>query len=98
MTTLFVHLLIGPIITLVGYIFTMYPPKKINYIYGYRTPMSMKNENTWKEGNAYSMEAMIKVGILTTLFQVLTQILFGFEISIMSSLLALLSVLTSDYS
>ena len=85
MTNIFVHLVIGPLMTLIGFIFKMYPPKKINYIYGYRTPMSMKNENTWKEANAHSADSMIKVGILTMLFQVISAILFGTESALMIS-------------
>ncbi len=30
-----------------GLLFTFKPPRKINYFYGYRTNMSMKNEETW---------------------------------------------------
>ncbi|MCR9286026.1 MAG: SdpI family protein [Bacteroidetes bacterium] len=85
MASIFVHLIIGPLIILVGYLLKKYPPKKINYIYGYRTPMSMKNENTWKEGNEYSMEMMVKMGVLTTIFQVLMHVFFGLETSIMLS-------------
>lgn len=85
MTSIFVHLLIGPIILLVGYLFKKYPPKKINYIYGYRTPMSMKNENTWKEGNEFSMKMMMNVGVLTTFFQIITHLLFGIGTAIMLS-------------
>lgn len=30
-----------------GWLFRAHPPRKINYIYGYRTKMAMKNEDTW---------------------------------------------------
>ncbi|MBN8047275.1 SdpI family protein [Paraclostridium bifermentans] len=45
------------IISLVGVLFLIsslllksFPPPR-NNVYGYRTLFSMKNENTWKEGN-----------------------------------------------
>jgi len=40
-----------------------FPPKKINYLYGYRTAASMKNQQTWDEANKYSANYMIKCGI-----------------------------------
>lgn len=85
MTNIFVNLVIGPLMILIGFIFKTFPPKKINYVYGYRTPMSMKNEHTWKAANEHSADSMIKVGILTTLFQVLAVVLFGTESALMIS-------------
>ncbi|MDY0780513.1 SdpI family protein [Tenacibaculum sp. IB213877] len=32
-------------------IFYFFPPKKINYLYGYRTSRTMKNEDIWKFAN-----------------------------------------------
>lgn len=37
-----------------------YPPKRINSIYGYRTSRSMKNPATWKVGNEYASELMVR--------------------------------------
>lgn len=31
-----------------GFLFKNHPPKEINGVYGYRTALSMKNEDTWK--------------------------------------------------
>ena len=46
--------LLIPIIMLVfGAIFSKKAPKSINHIYGYRTPRSMKNQNTWEFANMY---------------------------------------------
>ena len=39
-------------------------PKKINSWYGYRTDMSMKNQDTWDEGNRYSSNQYILAGII----------------------------------
>lgn len=78
------HLIVGPLIWLFGYIFKTHPPKKINPIYGYRTPMSMKNEHTWKVANEYSADLMMKVGIATTLFQVVVHLIWGLEAALMA--------------
>ncbi|OOQ60597.1 SdpI family protein [Mucilaginibacter pedocola] len=61
----FVNWIIGPqllaiIFLIAGYIQKLYPPKKINALYGYRTDSSMKNQQTWDEGNRYSTALMIK--------------------------------------
>lgn len=37
----------------VGALWKKHPPKKINWAYGYRTKMSMKNEETWKFAHSY---------------------------------------------
>ncbi|CAB1250649.1 SdpI family protein [Clostridium sp. WLY-B-L2] len=39
-------------------------PKKINSWYGYRTEISMKNQDMWNEGNRYSTNQYILAGII----------------------------------
>jgi uncharacterized membrane protein len=39
-------------------------PKKINSWYGYRTTLSMKNQETWDEGNKYSTNQYIIAGVI----------------------------------
>ena len=41
-------LLIPAVMVGFGAYFMRRAPKKINYVFGYRTAMSMKNEDTWK--------------------------------------------------
>ncbi|MBR4099569.1 MAG: SdpI family protein [Clostridia bacterium] len=41
-------LLIPVIMLIFGKLFSKTAPKKINYIFGYRTSRSMKNEQTWE--------------------------------------------------
>lgn len=36
-----------------GALMYKYPPKQVNNVLGYRTNMSMKNEETWKFANVY---------------------------------------------
>ena len=45
-----------------GLFFSVIGVKKINYVLGYRTPMSMKNLDTWKFGNIYAGKYMWRTG------------------------------------
>ena len=63
------HLLIGPLMLLISYIFTKYPPKKINDLYGYRTKRSMRNQDCWDFANRYSIRFMWKTSLLTCIVQ-----------------------------
>jgi uncharacterized membrane protein len=63
------HLLLGPqligvIMLICGFLLKQYPPKDINGLYGYRTPTSMQNQQTWDLANSYSAKMMIKVGLI----------------------------------
>jgi uncharacterized membrane protein len=39
-------------------------PRKINSWYGYRTPLSQKNQDTWDEGNKYYANQHIVAGVI----------------------------------
>jgi uncharacterized membrane protein len=56
--------LLGVIFLTAAYIQKWYPPKKINALYGYRTPASMKNQQTWDEANRYSTRLMIRYALI----------------------------------
>jgi len=47
-----------------GLYFSIAGPKKINFVFGYRTPMSMKNLDTWRFGNTYSGKLMWRTGLI----------------------------------
>jgi len=65
-------------VTMIGFglYFFIAGPKKINFIFGYRTPMSMTNLDTWRFGNIYAGRCMwitgaiLLVGSLITLLAV----------------------------
>ena len=69
------HIVIGPLLTIVGVIVKYNPPKKINSLYGYRTSRSMKSQEAWDAANAYSLNLMLWVGIATTISQVILYLL-----------------------
>lgn len=56
----------GLIFLIAGYILLKFPPKKINALYGYRTPNSMKNMERWTFAQTYSARLMIRLGLLYT--------------------------------
>ena len=55
--------LILPILMIViGKVFVKNPPKNINYIVGYRTSRSMKNQDTWNFAHLYCGKLWWKIG------------------------------------
>lgn len=79
------HLLLGPMMLVLAFWFKRFPPKKINYLYGYRTPKSMRSQEAWDFANRYSANAMVVVSGLTCLFQVIAVSLLEFKTSIIWS-------------
>lgn len=57
-------LLFPAIMILMGKVFMKSAPKKINYIYGYRTDMSMKNKDTWEFAHKYIGKLWFYLGLL----------------------------------
>ena len=51
------------ILTVVGVVFWMYPPKKINEFYGYRTTRSRKSQEAWDFAQRYSAKLMTIFGL-----------------------------------
>ncbi|MDI1317564.1 SdpI family protein [Flavobacterium sp.] len=59
-----ISFLTGIIFTIAALILYCFPPKKINYLYGYRTPSSMKNQQVWDFSQKYSAIKMLQIGLL----------------------------------
>ena len=57
-------LLFPAIMILFGAVFTKTAPKKINYIFGYRTDISMKNRDTWEFAHKYIGKLWFRFGLL----------------------------------
>ena len=64
---LLVLLVAGPIFILSGLILNLFPPKKINSLYGYRTINSMKSQERWNYAQKVSGFELIKLGGILTL-------------------------------
>lgn len=65
---LLTNILPSIIFIVVGVILKLWPPKKINHAFGYRTFFSMQNNETWKEGNNFSGIMMILSGVIAFFF------------------------------
>lgn len=67
--------LIIPVIMLIaGRIMYKHTPKEINYIFGYRTTRSMKNNDTWKFAHVYCGRLWWKLGLIMLVPTVLVHI------------------------
>lgn len=53
-----------------GLLFVKRPPGEINYSFGYRTPMSTKNKDTWNFAHRYAAKVWIRSGIITAIISV----------------------------
>ena len=53
----------GLVLIVIGIIFKVKAPKKINHLYGYRTRRSMKNQAHWDYAHAYSANLSIYLGL-----------------------------------
>jgi len=53
----------GVLFVAFGYIFLKFPPKKINWFYGYRTSGSMKSQERWDFAQGYAAREMMRHGL-----------------------------------
>ena len=58
------NLLIPVLMIIFGRIMYKHAPKSINGVYGYRTSMSMKNEDTWKFAHDDCGRLWYKIGLI----------------------------------
>ena len=61
----------------VGLIWKKHPPKKINVFYGYRTQLSMRNQQTWEFAHRTCGDIWVWAGLGT--FVVSITLLFAFQ-------------------
>lgn len=59
-------LLMPLVMLLTGRAFSKSAPKTINSVYGYRTPMSMKNQDTWQFAHRYFGRLWYRCGLVLT--------------------------------
>ena len=58
------HLFAVGIILLIGTLIKIFPPKFSDKSYGYRTPLSIKDEEIWNEANRYSSNLFLTYSII----------------------------------
>lgn len=59
------------IFLIAGAVLYIFPPKKINSFYGYRTASSMSSQERWKFAQQYSALRMVEAGVFLLLFSFL---------------------------
>ena len=77
---MFVMNLLTPLVMIIfGYIYSKKPPQKpkSKFAYsGYRTPMSMKNEETWEYANRFFGKLWFRFGIAVGLISIIVLFFF----------------------
>ncbi|HKL40016.1 MAG TPA: SdpI family protein [Cryomorphaceae bacterium] len=58
-----IPLFIAPIFIVTGLILLVFPPKRINHFYGYRTKRSMADQESWDYAQRRSGRALILFGL-----------------------------------
>ena len=62
-------MLIVPLLMIgIGMLFMKIPPKRINYLYGYRTRRSMRNQDTWDFAHQYCGKICLVCGLVSIPF------------------------------
>lgn len=56
-------LISGGALSIAGAILHFFPPKKINYWYGYRTSASMRSQERWDFAQKYSARGLVLLGL-----------------------------------
>lgn len=84
--------IIGMIFILAGLIQMIFPPKKINSLYGYRTPRSMKDIEVWNFAQKLSSKILILIGFVLTLFGMIA-LIFGLQEVLINSIGIVLMIL-----
>jgi uncharacterized membrane protein len=67
----FMPFLIGIIFSNTALIMYRFPVKKINYLFGYRTKNSMKNQQIWNFSQKFSSIKMLQSGLFLVVFSFL---------------------------
>lgn len=68
---------------ILGCLIRFFPPKTQNSFYGYRSFMSMKNQETWNEAQKYAGFTMLIFGLINlflSLWAILTPIILNNEV------------------
>jgi len=81
------------VLTIVGLVSLIFPPKNINYLYGYRTKRAMKNTETWKEAQLYSGKLFTIFGPLIMLLTYLLLDLYNPKTATIVNLTGLLFIM-----
>lgn len=85
-------LLLPVVVVLMGIVFTLRPPRRINSLYGYRTPRSMSSQRMWDEAHRYSGRVYLYVGSALLVLALLSRLFAPLPPEAVCLLLALFSL------
>lgn len=71
-------LFIPVIMIFCGYMMYKHTPKDINGLVGYRTAMSMKNQDTWNYAHDYCGRLWVRVGVILTVLSAVVCVSYFF--------------------
>lgn len=74
---LFLNFSMGITLLVAGFIQKKFPPKWPNLIYGYRTPVSLKNKDTFDFANKYSARLMTIFGFISLIIGIFLTLFFN---------------------
>jgi uncharacterized membrane protein len=63
-------------VLIAGVFFKLFPPKKINRIYGWHSRYSVKSQSTWDESQRYIANSFIVTGIILIILGALQYLVF----------------------
>ena len=83
-----ITVLVGVIFVATGFVMVKFPPKDINFLYGYRTSRSMKNQESWDFAQKYAAKEMMKTGFVLAASGLLSFIIdFGSSVNLLVGIL-----------
>lgn len=105
----FMNLLIPAIVTGFGAYFRNHAPKEINSVFGYRTRMSMKNQDTWEFAHHHCGNLWFVLGLLLLLLSAIAMLfllgksedtvgIIGAMICIVQSMILIISIFPTEFA
>ena len=73
---LFMNSIVPIIMIVFGFLWKNHPPESVNFIYGYRTSMSMKNNETWKFAHKHNAKIWRLSGTIWLVISIIIMIIF----------------------
>ena len=88
-------LLCGIVFLIAGIVTKRFPPKQINYLYGYRTARSMRSLEEWNYAQKYSAIKMIQIATFLILISIIANIVLSDlkEFNVASFFIVIISIM-----
>ena len=96
---LVMSMLIPLVMIIGGRLFVVRPPKRINPVYGYRTAISMKNQDTWNFAHRHCGRIWCRVGGAMLPLSVAAMFVFreaGIAVIVIQTLVLILSIFPTE--